>query len=190
MGLPGSFPRLQGALTQLGWVFSLKIPVLDTLQLSTLCAYKIFQSLRPCVTGIPCSFFFPNTRVYRYYSFFFTSRTCHLITTIVVLTLDFAEFVLLPRTSCFLVAYTPSWFKHLVFSATYTSPYLFSFIVFCSVNNISGVFPVLLCCLDAFHARYTSKVDMACLVALNVSLRLHYYVLFILREQRLSNYEF
>ena len=44
--------------------------------------------------------------------------------------------------------------------------------------------------LAAFHARYTSKVDMACLVALNVSLRLHNYVLFILREQRLSNYEF
>ena len=39
---------------------------------------------------------------------FLTSHTCHLITTFVVLTLDFAEFVLLPRTSCFLVASTPS----------------------------------------------------------------------------------
>ena len=29
----------------------------------------------------------------------------------------------------------------------------------------------LLCYLDAFHARYTRKVDMACLVALNISLR-------------------
>ena len=37
-------------------------------------------------------------------------------------------------------------------------------------NNISCV-SCLLCCLDAFHALYTSKVDMACLVALNVSLR-------------------
>ena len=146
------------------------------------------SSLRPCVTGIPCSFFFPNTSVYRYYSFFLTSHTCHLIATIVVLTLDFAEFVLLPRTSCFLVAYTPSWLKHLVFSATYMSPYLFSFIVFCSVNDISGVFScpfVLLGCVPR-----TSKVDLACLVALNGSLRLHTYVLFILREQRLSNYEF
>ena len=98
------------------------------------------------------------------------------------------EFVLLPRTSCFLVAYTPSWLKHLVFSATYMSLYLFSFIVFCSVNNISGVFScpfVLLGCVPR-----TSKVDMACLVALNGSLRLHNYVIFILREQRLSNYEF
>ena len=188
MGLTGSFPRLQGALTQLGWVSSSKVSVLDTLQLSTLCAYKFVQSLRPCVTGIPCSFFFPNTRVYRYYSFFLTSHTCHLITTIVVLTLDFAEFVILPRTSCFFVAYTPSWLKPLVFSATYMSPYLFSFIVFCSVNNISGVFScpfVLLGCVPR-----TSKVDMACLVALNDSLRLHNYVIFILREQRLSNYEF
>ena len=107
MGLPGSFPRLKGALPQLGWVISLKVPVLNTLQLSTLCAYKIVQSLRPCVTGILCSFFFPNTSVYRYYSIFLTNHTCHLITTIVLLTLDFAEFVLLPRTSCFLVAYAP-----------------------------------------------------------------------------------
>ena len=30
---------------------------------------------------------------------------------------------------------------------------------------------------------------MACLVALNVSLRLHFYVLFLLGEQRLGNYE-
>ena len=45
MGLPDSFLRLQGALTQLGWVFSLKVPVLDTLQLSTLCAYENFSKL-------------------------------------------------------------------------------------------------------------------------------------------------
>ena len=66
---------------------------------------------------------------------FLTSHTCHLITTFVVLTLDFAEFVLLPRTSCFLVgvvAYTPSWLKHLIFSATYMSPYLFRLL--CSVQ--------------------------------------------------------
>ena len=43
--------------------------------------------------------------------------------------------------------------------------------------------------VDALHARYTSEVHMACLVALNVSLRLHFYVLFLLGEQRLGNYE-
>ena len=31
---------------------------------------RIVQNLRPCVTGIPCSFFFPNTCVCRYYSIF------------------------------------------------------------------------------------------------------------------------
>ena len=56
--------------------------------LNFMCLRQFFQSLRPCVTEIPCSFFFPNTRVSRYYSFFFTSRTCHLIATIVILTLD------------------------------------------------------------------------------------------------------
>ena len=186
MGLPGSFPRLQGALTQLGWVISLKVPVLDTLQLSTLCAYKFVQSLRPCVTGIPCSFIFPNTRVYHYYSFFLTSHTCHLITTIVVLTLDFAEFYCR-------VLLVFSWLTHLrnlsiLCSLQLMSPYLFSFIVFCSVNNISDVFSCPFVLLGCFPR--TSKVDMACLVALNGSLRLHNYVIFILREQRLSNYEF
>ena len=39
----------------------------------------------------------------------------------------------------------------------------------------------LLCYLDAFHARYTRKVDMACLVALNVSLR---YTTCLRRSQR------
>ena len=100
---------------------------------------QIVQNLRPCVTGIPCSFFLPKYMCLSLLFNFLTSHTCHLITTFVVLTLDFAEFVLLPRPSCFLVAYTPSWLKHLIFSATYMSPYLFSFIVFCSVNNISGV---------------------------------------------------
>ena len=45
MGLPDSFLRLQGPLTQLGWVFSLMVTVLDTLQLSTLCAYDNFSKL-------------------------------------------------------------------------------------------------------------------------------------------------
>ena len=121
---------------------------------------------------------------------FLTSHTCHLITTFVVLTLDFAEFVLLPRTSCFLVAYTPSCLKHLIFSATYMSPYLFRLLCSVQYTIYLAFFPILLCCLDAFPARYTSEVHLACLVALNVSLRLHTYVLFILREQRLSNYEF
>ena len=148
------------------------------------------SSSRPCVTGIPCSFFLPKSKCLSLLFNFsyepYVPPDYHYC----------SPHVRLCRV-CFIAAYFlfsrglhtfVTWLKHLVFSATYMSPYLFSFIVFCSVNNISGVFScpfVLLGCVPR-----TSKVGMACLVALNVSLRLHTYVLFVLREQRLSNYEF
>ena len=140
MGLPDSFLRLQGALTQLGWVFSLMVPVLDTLQLSTLCAYHNFSKLTSLCNWDSLLVFLPKYTCLSLLFIFlyepYVPPDCHYCN----------PHVRLCRV-CFIAAYfffscgvrtLVTWASCVLCNLYVTVP--FSFIVFCSVNNISGVF--------------------------------------------------
>ena len=107
MGLPDSFLRLQGALTQLGWVFSLMVPVLDTLQLSTLCAYENFSKLTSLCNWDSLLVFLPKYTCLSLLFIFlyepYVPPDCHYCNPHVRL----CRVCLLPRTSVF------SWLTHL-----------------------------------------------------------------------------